>query len=92
MLLEALDFLAREVIVDKSVEALARRAEKLRPGAGAVLSRLYIGAAAGQALGSYAGLQTQQNIARGMPSTVALEYTPEIAQYEKYALGSSRII
>ena len=92
MLLEALDFLAREVIVDKAVEGLARSAEKLRPGAGAIVSRLYVGAAAGHALGSYAGLQTQQNIARGMPSTVALEYTPEIAQYEKYALGSSRII
>jgi hypothetical protein len=92
MLLEALDFLAREVVADKSVEALARRADKLRPGAGAIISRLYVGAAAGQAVGNYAGLQTQQNIAKGMPSTVALEYTPEIAQYEKFALGSSRII
>ena len=92
MLLEALDFLAREVVADKSVEAIARRAEKLRPGAGAIISRLYVGAAAGQAVGGYAGRQTQQNIARGMPSTVALEYTPEIAQYEKYALGSTRVI
>ena len=92
MLLEALDFLAREVVADKAVEGIARRADKLRPGAGAIVSRLYVGAAAGQAVGGYAGLQTQQNIARGMPSTVALEYTPGIAQYDKYALGSTRII
>lgn len=92
MLLEAIDFLAREVVADKSIEAIARRADKLRPGAGAVISRLYVGVAAGNAVGTYAGLQTQRNVAQGIPSTVSLEYTPEIATYEHSALRSSRII
>ena len=34
MLLEAIDFLAREVFVDKAIEGLARRADRMSPGAG----------------------------------------------------------
>lgn len=92
MLLEALEWLAREAIVDKSLSRLARSADKLSPGAGVVVYRIAGGAQAGAIVGSYAGRQTAANVAAGMPSTVALEYTPEIAQYEKFALGSSRII
>ena len=92
MLLEALEWLARETLVDKSLSRLARSADKLSPGAGAVVYRVVGGAQAGAIVGSYAGKQTAANVAAGMPSTVALAYTPEIALYERSAIGSSRII
>ena len=92
MLLEAIDFLAREVIADKAVETLARRADRVSPGAGLIVTRLYVGAAAGLAVGKYAGKQTASNVRAGMPSTVALEYTPEIQAYDRSALRTSRII
>ena len=91
MLLEAIDFLAREVIADKAIEGLARRAERLKPGAGAVVTRVYVGAAAGNIVGSYAGKQSADNFRRGIP-TVALDYTPEIQAYDRSALRSSRVI
>ena len=37
-------------------------------------------------------VQTAANVAAGMPSSVGLDYTPEIALYGRSALGSSRII
>lgn len=92
MLLEALEWLARETIVDKSLSRLAREANKLKPGLGPVVYRITGGAQAGAIVGSYAGKQTAANVAKGMPSTVGLEYTPEIALYERSAIGSSRII
>ena len=92
MLLEALEWLAREAIVDKLLSRLARSADKLSPGLGAVVYRISGGAQAGAIVGSYAGKQTQQNIARGMPSTVALEYTPAIEDFERSAFGSTRVI
>jgi len=92
MLLEALEWLAREAIVDKSLNRLAREANKLSPGLGPVVYRIAGGAQAGAIVGSYAGKQTAANVAAGMPSTVALDYTPEIALYERSAVGSSRII
>ena len=92
MLLDALEFLARETIVDKSLSRLAREANKLSPGLGAVVYRIAGGAQAGAIVGSYAGKQTAVNVAAGMPSTVGLDYTPEIALYERSAIGSSRII
>jgi hypothetical protein len=92
MLLEALEWLAREAIVDKSISRLAREANKLSPGLGPVVYRISGGAQAGAIVGSYAGKQTAANVAAGMPSTVGLDYTPEIALYERSALGSSRII
>ena len=91
MLLEAIDFLAKEIIADKAVEGLARRADRLAPGAGAVVTRVYVGAAAGMAVGKYAGRQSAENFRRGIP-TVALEYTPEIQTYDRSALRTSRII
>lgn len=91
MLLEAIDFLARELIVDKSMETLARRADRVVPGAGIVLARVYVGASAGLAVGKYAGNQSADNFRRGIP-TVALEYTPEIQAYDRSALRTSRII
>jgi len=92
MLLEALEWLARETIVDKSISRLAREANKLSPGLGPVVYRVAGGAQAGAIVGNYAGKQTAANVAAGMPSTVGLDYTPEIALYERSAFGSSRII
>ena len=92
MLLEAIDWLAREIIVDKSMERAFRGLERRSPGAGTLATRLYVGATLGRIVGSYAGRQTAANIERGMPSTVALEYTPDIAAYDKSALRSTRII
>lgn len=92
MLLEALEWLGRELIVDSSLKRLARQADRFSPGAGALVYKLSAGAQAGAIVGSYAGEQTAANIERGIPSTVGLERTPEIAIYESSALGSSRII
>ena len=92
MLLEALEWLAREAIVDQSLNRLARSADKLKPGVGPIVYRVAGGAQAGAMVGSYAGQQTAENIAAGMASTVALDCTPEIALYDRSALGSSRII
>lgn len=92
MLLEAIDFLAREVFVDKAIEGLARRADRMSPGAGAVVTRVYVGAALGKAVGTYAGKQTAANIRAGIPSTVTLEYTPEIQAYDRSALRTTRLI
>ncbi len=91
MLLEAIDFLAREVFADKAIETLARRADKLSPGASAIVTRLYVGSAGGMAVGKYAGQRSADNFKRGIP-TVALEYTPEIQKYDRSALRTSRII
>ena len=92
MLLEALEWLARETIVDKSLSRLARSADKLSPGLGPVVYRIAGGAQAGAIVGNYAGKQTAANVAAGMPSTVGLDYTPEIALYERSAIGSTRVI
>ena len=92
MLLEALEWLARETIVDRSLSRLASTADRLSPGLGPVVYRIAGGAQAGAIVGSYAGKQTAANVAAGMPSTVGLDYTPEIALYERSAFGSSRII
>ena len=92
MLLEAIDWLAQEVIADKSVNRLAREVEKLKPGAGALVSRLYIGVAAGSTTGRTLGTLTKQNVERGMPSTVGLDYTPAIQAYDRSAIASTRII
>lgn len=92
MLLEALEWLAREAIVDKSLARAARAADKLSPGLGPVVYRISGGAQLGAMVGSYAGKQTAANVAKGMPSTVGLDYTPEIQAYESSALRSSRII
>ena len=92
MLLEALEWLAREAIVDKSLSRLARSADKLSPGLGPIVYRVAGGAQAGAIVGKYAGSRTAENVAAGMPSSVALDYTPEIALYERSAIGSSRII
>ena len=92
MLLEALEWLAREAIVDKSLSRLARSADKLSPGLGPVVYRIAGGVQVGAMVGTFAGKQTQQNIARGMPSTVALEYTPAIEDFERSAFGSTKII
>ncbi len=92
MLLEALEWLAREALLDKSITRLAREANKLSPGLGPVVYRVAGGAQAGAIVGTYAGKQTAANVAAGMPSTVGLDYTPQIAIYERSAIGSSRII
>lgn len=91
MLLEAIDFLAREIIADKAIEGLARRTDRLSPGAGVIVAKVYVGASAGMAVGKYAGKQSAANFRQGIP-TVALDYTPEIQRYDRSAIRSSRII
>ena len=92
MLLEAITWLAQEAITDHSVNRLAREIDKLKPGIGQVVSKVYIGAAAGLATGKALGDETAQNIREGMPSTTSLDYTPEIQAYDRTAIGSTRII
>ena len=92
MLLEALEFLARELIVDKSINRLAKEADKLSPGAGPLVYRFAAGAQAGVIVGTYAGNQTAANVAKGVPSAVGLDYTPEIMDYDRSSLRSVRII
>ena len=48
MLLEALEWLARETIVDKSLSRLARQADQFSPGLGPVVYRIAGGAQAGR--------------------------------------------
>tara|TARA_Y100000114_G_scaffold117936_1_gene112385 strand:- start:1248 stop:1523 length:276 start_codon:yes stop_codon:yes gene_type:complete len=91
MLLEAIDFLAREVIADKAIEGLARRVDRMSPGAGAIVTRVYVGAALGKGFGTYAGKQSAANFRQGK-MTVSLDYTPEIQAYDRSALRTSRII
>ena len=92
MLLEAITWLAQEAITDQSVNRLAREIDKLKPGVGQVVAKVYIGAAAGLGTGKALGDATAANINEGIPSTTSLDYTPEIAAYDRSALGSSRLI
>lgn len=92
MLLEAITWLAQEAITDTSVNRLAREIDKLKPGLGQVVAKVYVGGALGMAVGKSVGERTKANIERGMPSSVSLDYTPEIAAYDRSAIGSTRII
>ena len=92
MLLEAIDWLAREIVIDRSAERLIRQADKLKPGAGVVVTKVYIGTTLGATTGRIAGKQTARNVERGMPSTVGLDYTPDIQAYDRSALKSTRLI
>ena len=92
MLLEAITWLAQEAITDTSVNRLAREIDKLKPGLGQVVAKVYVGGALGMAVGKSAGERTKANIERGIPSSVSLDYTPEIAAYDRSAIGSTRII
>lgn len=92
MLLEAITWLAQEAITDQSVNRLAREIDKLKPGIGQVVAKVYVGAAAGLGTGKALGDETAANINQGIPSTVSLDYTPEIAAYDRSAIGSTRII
>lgn len=92
MLLEAFEFLAKEIIADKAIEKIASQAERFKPGLGKVAYRIAGGAQAGIIVGTVLGENTQRNIAKGVPSSVYLERTPGIARYEDSAIGSTRII
>jgi len=92
MLLDAIAWLAQEAITDQSVNRLAKEIDKLKPGIGQVVAKVYIGAAAGLGTGKALGDETAENISQGMPSTTSLDYTPEIAAYDRTAIGSTRII
>ena len=92
MLLEAFEFLSREIITDKAFERVASQAERFKPGLGKVVYRALGSAQAGVIVGTIAGKQTQKNIAEGKPSSVYLERTPGIARYEDSAISSTRII
>ena len=91
MLLEAIDFLAQEIFIDKSVERIITRAEKLRPGAGVVLTRVYVGASLGNIVGKEAGKSAKKTIDRGGVITV-FAGTPGIDKYDRSAIGSTRVI
>ncbi len=91
MLLEAFEFLAKEIIADKAIERVASQAERFKPGLGKVAYRIAGGAQAGIIVGSYAGRSSAENFRRGIPSAI-LERTPEIARYEESAIGTSRRI
>lgn len=92
MLLEAITWLAQEAFADQSVNRLAREIDKLKPGLGVVVTKVYVGAAAGVGVGKTLGEETAENISQGTPSTVGLDYTPEIQAYDRTAIGSTRII
>lgn len=92
MLLEAFDWLAKEIIADKAIERLASQADRFKPGLGRVVYRASLGAQAGIIVGSHAGRQTAANIERGTHPGVFLDRTPEVARYEDSAIGSTRII
>ena len=92
MLLEAFEFLSREIIADKAFERIASQADRFKPGLGKVVYRALGSAQAGVLVGTVLGKQTQRNIEKGVPSSVYLERTPQIARYEDSAIGSSRII
>ena len=90
-LLEAIDWLARELIVDKALERLFRSADKIKPGISKPLMRLSAGAQAGIIVGSALGRRTQKNLAAGIPFA-ALERTPGVARYEDSAIRSTRLL
>tara|TARA_Y100001937_G_scaffold20377_1_gene28412 strand:- start:764 stop:1042 length:279 start_codon:yes stop_codon:yes gene_type:complete len=90
-LLEAIDWLAREILIDKSLERLFRSADKIKPGISKPLMRLSAGAQAGIIVGSALGRRTQRNLAKGIPFA-ALERTPGVARYEDSAIRSTRLL
>ena len=47
VLLEAIDWLAREILVDKALERMFRSGDKIKPGLSKVAMRLTAGAQAG---------------------------------------------
>lgn len=93
VLYDSLRWLGEQALVDGPVGGLSRAlarlgysgAAKTVPVVGTALQVAY-------SVGSYAGNQTAANVAAGVPSSVGLNYTPEIQAYESSALGSSRII
>lgn len=91
--LDTLEFLGDQAMVDGPIGAASRALNRLGYSTTArALPGISLAAQAGYTVGSYAGNQTAQNIAKGMPSSVGLDYTPQIRDYERSALGSSRII
>ena len=90
---DGLKFIGEQAFVDGPVSGISRSLARLGyPGAAKAVPVVGLAAQAGYTVGSYAGKQTAANIAKGMPSAVGLDYTPQIQQYDKSALGSSRII
>lgn len=90
---EIATWLAEQYIAGTATNRLARQLTKLgfRKTASA-LNPIGLGAELGYAAGRELGKRTAKNISKGMPSTVGLDYTPEIALYERSAMKSSRII
>tara|TARA_Y100000004_G_C8890612_1_gene401832 strand:- start:546 stop:980 length:435 start_codon:yes stop_codon:yes gene_type:complete len=93
ILYDSLSFLADQALVDGPISGASRTLARLGyVGAAKALPVAGITVQAAYSFGSYAGNQTAQNIAAGIPSAVGLDYTPEIRRFESSALGSSRII
>lgn len=93
VLYDSLSWLADQALIDGPISGASRALMRLGYG-GAAKAVPVIGTTVQVAysFASYAADQTATNIAAGMPSSVALDYTPEIQAYESSALGSSRII
>ena len=90
---DGLKFIGDQAFVDGPVAGAARALTRLGyPTAAKALPIIGTAAQAGYSVGSFAGKRTAANIERGMPSSVSLEYTPDIQRYDRSALGSSRII
>jgi hypothetical protein len=90
---DALRFAGEQAFVDGPISGAARALTRLGyPTAAKALPVVGIAAQGGFSLGSYAGKSTARNIAKGMPSAVGLDYTPEIQRYDRSALGTTRII
>lgn len=90
---DGLKFLGEQAFVDGPVAGASRALVRLGyPSAAKALPVVGTAAQAGYSVGKFAGNRTAANIAKGVPSTVGLDYTPEIAAYDRTAIGSTRII
>ena len=92
-ILDGLRFVGEQAFVDGPVSGASRALARLGyPAAAKALPIVGLAAQGGYTVGSYAGKQTAANIAKGVPSAVGLDYTPQIQDYDRSALGSTRII
>ena len=90
---DGLKFIGDQAFVDGPVAGASRALVRLGyPTAAKALPIVGTAAQAGYSVGAFAGKQTASNISKGMPSSVGLDYTPEIQRYDSTALGSTRII
>lgn len=86
-------WLAEQTIAGTATARLTRQLTKLGfKKSAAALGPIGLGAELGFAAGRELGKATANNISKGIPSTVGLDYTKEIALYEQSALRGNKII